>query len=134
MNHWAAKYIGIPWSATGEGPDSFNCWHFFQKVQREQYGVETLTVSTPPTLLGRVKLIADHQERTHWSEVKTPADGDAVLMGRSIHMCHIGVVIEAEPGTLGVLHCLDHSGVVFTPMDRLSQSGWPVTAFYRRTP
>jgi cell wall-associated NlpC family hydrolase len=39
MSHWASKYIGVPWSPYGTGPDSYNCWGLVSHVLRTHFGV-----------------------------------------------------------------------------------------------
>ena len=59
-----------------------------------------------------------------------PEDGDAVLMGTGLAgPRHIGVYIGVDGG--GVLHAVEHSGVIYTPFERLAASGWTRTWVYR---
>ena len=38
MPHFANKYIGRPWVAGAQGPDSFDCWGFVRYVLKHEYG------------------------------------------------------------------------------------------------
>ena len=38
MTHFANKYIGCPWVAGAQGPDSFDCWGFVRFVLLHEYG------------------------------------------------------------------------------------------------
>lgn len=60
--HWAIQYLGCPWSATGEGPDSFNCWNFVRFVQARHFGRELPAIPFPEEMLDRAKLFRDHDD------------------------------------------------------------------------
>jgi cell wall-associated NlpC family hydrolase len=131
MSHWASDYIGGSWKFGATGPDAYDCWGFVRTVQRERYGIHMPAVEVPATWRAANELINSHDERIHWQKVDQPKDGDLVLMARSRRPVHIGVVIRAD-GRLGVLHCIQPSGVVFSSMLSLPSVGWGSLTFYRR--
>ena len=53
-----------------------------------------------------------------WQPVDAPQEGDAVLMSKGRHVCHIGIWVVVNGGA--VLHSIEKSGVV---LSRVSQSG-----------
>jgi hypothetical protein len=135
-SHWADRYLGEPWVA-----GSHDCWLFARRVWSERFGwhVPALEVDALDRLAS-LRAFAEHHEYRHWAAVDAPAstlcEGDACLMGKSHRASHIGVVIQI-PGAgsgcsgLGVLHCLQGSGVVFTPHERLCVLGLRAIAHYR---
>ncbi len=48
MTHFANKYIGLPWVAGAQGPDSFDCWGFARYVLKHEYGHDVPQVTTNP--------------------------------------------------------------------------------------
>jgi cell wall-associated NlpC family hydrolase len=131
MTHWAISLIGKPWKFGAEGPDEFDCFGFVKHVQRIQYGVELPSLSVPSTWDGIRETFAAEQERLKWTFVKTPVDGDVVMMARNRMPIHIGVFVAANH-TVGVLHCFQPSGVVFQIPQSLRNSGWGGLSYYRR--
>jgi hypothetical protein len=63
--------------------------------------------------------------------VDDPREGDLVLMARNRRPVHIGVMVQAN-GHLGVLHCMEPSGVVFSSIGGLVAVGWGTLTYYRR--
>ena len=54
MTHFANKYIGRPWVAGAQGPDSFDCWGFARWVLKHEYGVDVPPVNVNPDNLRSV--------------------------------------------------------------------------------
>ena len=127
--HWASHYIGLPWSARGEGPDSFHCWAFVRHIQREHFGRTLPEIPNPEDLLALARAFRDHPERRRWALVGEAADGDCVLMRQARYPVHVGVWLDADGG--GVLHCCGDCGVVFQPPGALALNGWRIEGFYR---
>ena len=127
--HWATEYIGLPWSPHGEGPDSFHCWAFFCRVQRDHFDREMPQVPNPEDLLAMARRFRDHPERRRWMPVDRPAEGDGVLMGQARYPVHVGVWLDVDGG--GVLHCFEGCGVVFQRVAALALNGWKVEGYYR---
>jgi hypothetical protein len=115
-----AQYIGIPWQAGAQGPESYDCWAFFRHIQAEHFGIETPVVIAPDIDDHRalVDLFARHSERGRWLRTGTTTHGCAVLIHWPLH---IGVWLNVDDG--GVLHCLRGAGVVFTKDSAWASSG-----------
>ena len=121
--HWAERYIGMPWT-----PQS-NCWHFCARVWSEVFGIAVPLVDIDGAdARAARRAFASSAEDAGWYLVKTPAEGDAVLMAQGARPCHVGIWLNLD----GVLHCIEHSGVVFTPGTRLSEIGYRIFGIYRR--
>jgi len=117
MAHWAEALIGLPWVA-GER----DCWSFFRDVQAQQYGRAVPAVALADySAQALIRAVAGHPERARWAQVAQPADGDAVLMGRSSRPGHVGVWVQ----DLGrVLHCAEGAGVLCQDVASLRLNGW----------
>ena len=57
-------------------------------------------------------------------------DGDCVLLSGTQSFSHIGVILKVN-GSVGVIHCLKGSGVVFEEYSKLFQMGWRQRKLYR---
>ena len=118
------EYIGLPWKI-----DSLNCWSFFQKVQRERFGRETLDIPFKSyEHIGVMREFKNSPERLKWVETNEPKDGDAVLMSENKRPHHVGVWINN-----GVLHCVEKVGVIFTNLQQLRRMRWNVLGYYTWT-
>jgi hypothetical protein len=118
------QYIGMPWEAGAQGPETFDCMAFFRHVQGQHFGVDMPQIIAPdyenPEVL--TALFKHHDERQRWSKIGAPKHGCAVLVHRPMH---IGTWLDIDGG--GVLHCVRASGVIFS-----SDSSWPVSGFGRK--
>ena len=132
---WAETYIGIPWSATGEGPETYHCWAFVRHIQKEHFGRTLPAIPNPEDVLAIARGFRDHPERRRWNLVKEPADGDCALMRQARYPIHVGVWldVDAKGNECGILHCSQEAGVAFQSLNSLSLNGWSVEGFYRFT-
>lgn len=146
MTHWAESYIGIPWSADGEGPArgedggtpdretwSFHCWAFVCHVQYRHFGRELPAIPNPEDLLSIARGFRNHPERKRWDLVECPKEGDCVLMRQARYPIHVGIWVDVDAkGTeCGILHCAQEAGVAFQSLSSLLANGWRVEGFYR---
>lgn len=127
--HWAASYIGIPWSKDGTGPDSYHCWSFVRAIERVHFGRELPEIPNPGDLLGIARLFRDHPEHARWERVGNPVEGDVVQMRAARYPIHVGLWVGDARG--GVLHCAQGSGVVYQRLAALAANGWRVEGYYR---
>ncbi|WP_320055755.1 hypothetical protein [Desulfuromonas thiophila] len=127
MSHWALKYIGQPWT-----PEC-NCYEWFRRITREQFGRDLPPIGLPPDHLARraariMSAAADSLFGYH--PTAHPTEGDAVFLssnGRTSH--HIGMVIF--PGRkMQVLHALDGLGVVVSDLPALRANGLSIQGFW----
>lgn len=132
MTHWATEYIGCPWQYGAEGPESYDCWGFVRTVQSKHFDVTLPPIPEYHSWREANELIRTHYERDKWTRVTAPKEGDLVLMCRNRLPVHIGVVISAND-RLGILHCIQQSGVVYNTLPSLRSNGWGGVMFYRRS-
>lgn len=130
MSHWATGYIGISWEYGAQGPDSYDCWNFVRHVQKTRFSIDV------PVILYTDQRDVSHQlqhnaELDRWTQTDSPIEGDIVMMARAKIPAHVGVWIKAN-GHEGILHCLQHVGVVFTRENAIRSHGWGQLKFYRR--
>lgn len=97
LNHWARKYIMIPFRP-------YNCAAFVEFVLKDHFKCEMVF---PQTTLNRNKDIELIKQFTlTLKRTDTPEDGDIVLMDGYREACHVGVYADIN----GVGHVL-HSDV-----------------------
>lgn len=130
MTHWAEPYLGTPWVA-----GTSDCWHFARRVWAERFGwdVPPVPVDAADPRAAR-RAFAVGYEGTGWAPVTgvcAPAEGNAVLMAKGRWPCHVGVLVDLPEGP-AVLHCVEGSGVIVTPLSRLGDLGFRVAGIYRR--
>ena len=119
-----AEYIGIPWEAGAQGPNSYDCMAFFRFIQQKHFNIEVATIIAPDYENGEelAELFSTNPERARWEKIKQPFHGCAALVHRPMH---IGVWLDIDGG--GVLHCTRGIGVIFT-----SDSSWHVSGYGRK--
>lgn len=116
------QYLGDAW-VHGE----HDCWGFFRRVQREQFGRDVPVIDVDAfNLRDCIHAFTGNIERTRWAEVSDPQNGDAVLMSQSQRPTHVGVWVDGA-----VLHCVRGSGVVYTSLATLRNFPYNVLGFYR---
>lgn len=119
---WANEYIGQEW-VYGE----HDCWAFFRKVQKEKFNRDVPIIDVDAfNTMACVKAFLNHGERQNWYEVKTAQNGDAVLMSQSKLPTHVGIWVDGA-----ILHCVRHTGVVYTPEIKLKSMAYNITGIYR---
>jgi len=124
--HWAVDYIGREWVSGAQGPDTFDCWGFLRYVQRERFGINIPVVDLDD-VDPRIALRAFNGNR-QWLRVSSPQEGDCVRLSYSTDP-HVGVWIDADGG--GLLHCVEHTGVIFNNLSALRLNGWKRIKYYR---
>ena len=128
MTHWAAAYIGTPWVA-GES----DCWSFLRTVYRARFGHDVPPVPVDPCSPRAARhAFGEAPEASGWQAVTEPVEGDAVLMAKGRHPCHVGVWIT-PPGGPAILHSVERAGVIATPAHRLADTGFRLVSLHRRT-
>lgn len=121
--HWAEPLLGTPWV-----PGISDCWSFARRVWKERFGriVEPLPVD-PADHRAAARLLEGAAGRG-WIATGAPVEGDAVLMSAGRRPCHVGIWLA--PGR--VLHSIERSGVICTPVARLPDLGYRIAACLRR--
>lgn len=130
MPHFANKYIGRPWVAGAQGPNSFDCWGLVRYVLKHEYGHDVPQVNVNPECLRDVlQAFRRNLAFTAFVEVPYPRDGDVVLMRQAKNPVHAGIWLDVDGG--GVLHCCRNSGVVFQNVPSLNATGWFLHSYYQ---
>jgi hypothetical protein len=125
--------IGSPWIAGARGPEAYDCWGLFLEVQRTQFNRELPEIPVDALNVKEVlHAFSHHPERQRWQKVKQPVEGDAILMRQARYPVHIGVWLDIDSG--GVLHAVQHAGVVYQTPKALEAHGWRIEGNYSFQP
>lgn len=122
----ADQYIGLPWSQDGNGPDEWNCWNLLRHLLRKYFNKNIPLIG----LEDSEQLRAMYKERLNsgaWVRGDNPAHGRAVLLKGGMHP-HVGLYLDIDGG--GVIHSLEGSKVVFTPLGALRMLGFGKIEYY----
>jgi cell wall-associated NlpC family hydrolase len=119
---WAARWVGVPWAADGQG-----CWRLACQVWRTEFGWNVPDVPVAADPRAERRALAAGCASGDWVPVLTARDGDAVLMAARREPCHVGVYVA--PGR--VLHAVRGEGAVCVPLARLPVQGFRVVGFWR---
>lgn len=128
MNHWSARYIGLPY-AHGEA----DCARLVCRVRSEIFGRPAPTPAEEgraASAYGRAQQITDVLADFAYP-VAVAEDGDIVLMYARARPSHVGVycLVDGEPA---VLHAMERPGqVVLTRLRDLPRLMLRVEGFYR---
>lgn len=131
--HWTRPFIGYGYAADGDGPDDYNCWHFFRLVERVRFGRDIPALLVPQGLVAQLKAFRDRPDAFGWQKIvkpAKPASGDPVLMSHRDRPHHIGVYVDDVQGG-AVLHCVEGRGSVLSTLFVLDTFAWNITGIYR---
>lgn len=121
VGHWVGRWLGRPWV-----PGQSDCWSFAREVWAAEFGRRVPPLPVDPADL-RACARALTAGAANWLPADPPAEGDGVLMARGKHPCHVGVWVAPDR----VLHAIEGTGVICTPVARLGAMGWRVAALLR---
>lgn len=125
--HWAARYIGLPWT-----PGHSDCWSFARRVWAERFGWDVPPLIIDPQNPRAVRqALAENPVDQGWTAIPDPVEGSAVLMGQGLRPCHVGIWITPEAGA-GILHSIEVAGVIFSSSGRLAGLGYRIHGFWHR--
>ena len=130
---WYEKYVGKPWAARPEPPESFNCGELLRHTHLEKFGTETIGIranalnlrecveNMRPEIFGLRPL----------AEGEKIKDFDCVFFGRaSKYEDHCGLAANTPDGLL-ILHCLQNCGVVLESPAEAKARGFQRLIYYR---
>jgi hypothetical protein len=150
---WYDAYIGKPWSATPNPPESFCCGELVRYVMRERCGIDMpLLLADPNNLrscvcdLGeprRYGLIAIKSQQLHVYHFDPDAafggfqhsdfsirQYDVAFLCRAERQDHVGIAVDTADGLL-IMHCQQRSGVILDSPAELLGTGIRKIMWYR---
>lgn len=124
--HWCTPFIGLPYQRGAQGPEAWDCWSFFRRVQRERYGRELPLLPSPEGLRQIARAMPVWAGQFGWRVTTAPIDGDAVFLCRLRDPTHIGVWLADLKATL---HCCE-GGSVLHDARHLAAAQWRVRGYF----
>lgn len=131
MSHWCENYVGKPWRVGARGPEAFDCFGLVWHVYKHHFGIELPTFAevNNPDVRAVMAAISKEEQGPDWQRIKIPVDGCAVGLSTTRLFHHVGVYLAIDGGHL--LHALDKSNVILTPILRLQREGWQRVEFFK---
>jgi cell wall-associated NlpC family hydrolase len=105
-----------------------DCWGLLRYFYREEYGIDLLEYAVCPSYLE----VSDKRVMEllqGWREVEIPQEGDAVALGNTGNVSHVGVYVIAKVPS--ILHIGVKSTSHLDPLRFMYRNGWTLQKFYR---
>ena len=132
--NWWLAYLGKPWAAVPNPPESYTCGELVRAVHLDLCGIDSPPIpvtnagsraqclrAMQPTLFGLEPLALTIEPRAL----------DVVFLGRRERFGHCGVAVETTEG-LRVLHCPEAAcGVTLDSLLELRFAGFPNARWFR---
>lgn len=131
---WWNRYLGKPWSAVPNPPESYNCGELTRAVHHELCGIDTppIPVTNAGSRLQCLRAMCPELFGLEaLKENVVPRTLDVAFLGRNGRLAHCGVAVETDEG-LKVLHCPEAPcGVVLDSIPELRLAGFPQIRWFR---
>lgn len=132
MNPWYESYIGKPWQAVPDPPDSFTCGELVRYIHKQLLGINCPEILAD-ALNTRSCVRAMQPERYNLRQLEAqerPVEFDVVFLMRASMQDHVGIGVNTLDG-LQILHCLQGAGVILNTMADLRGFGFRGQQWYR---
>jgi hypothetical protein len=128
---WWEKYIGKPWAAQAEPPQSFNCGELVRYVLKTRLNVEVKPIYADPRYLRQcIQNLSSPDAYDMHPVIDAAMPYDLVFMARHALRDHIGIAVDFD-GSLIVLHCQQGNGVTWDTESSLRAEGFRRIDWYR---
>lgn len=118
---WHEAYLGRPWAAVPQPPQSYTCGELVRAVHRDFFGIDSppIPVADAGDLKACVK--AMRPERYGLQPLapgRSPREMDVLFFVKARLRDHCGIAVRTANG-LWVLHCQQQAGVILSPLVEL---------------
>lgn len=127
---WYERYLGVPWAAVPNPPESYNCGELCRTALRDWTGIDAPMIAVPDASILRDTLKAMRPELYDLVPVSEPQSLDIVWMCRRIMFDHVGIGVETAEGLL-VMHCRPGGDVHLDSPTTLLHTGFSELRWYR---
>lgn len=124
--HWATPFVGWAYERGAQGPDLWDCWSFFRRVEVDHFGRDIPILPTPATWREIINSFPTWAAEYGWREATSPRDGDAVFLAKLREPTHVGVWVA---DLKAVLHCAE-GGSVLHDARHLTLAGWRIRGYF----
>jgi len=129
MNHWASKYVGIPYLLGGRDRKGLDCWGLLRLIYLE---VKEIQLPELPGICAQATLgIAHsiHQISTQeWHLLDKPEEACVVAMSQKEILHHVGIWTFSDGGK--IIHCREGCSVVAETVRTLRLRGVRIFQYY----
>ncbi|MDR1660426.1 MAG: hypothetical protein LBR94_08855 [Desulfovibrio sp.] len=135
MGNWHERYLGIPWAAVPEWPESATCGELVRHVFLDLHGIESAPIPVPDAGILRDCIAAmspDGYPLEKLPDGEHPRDFDICFLGKARYLDHVGIGARTADGLL-ILHCMQGAGVVMDSPAELAAMGFTRQRWYRCT-
>lgn len=131
---WYLDYLGKPWKASPNPPDSYNCGELVRSIYFDLFGVKTSAIpvanAQSPLQCARA-MKPEIFDLLPLPENEEPQEFDVCFMGRKTLLGHCGIAAMTNEG-LRILHCPESAcGVTINSPIELNFMGFPYIRWFR---
>lgn len=132
MMKWWEKYVGRPWKANPEPPESYNCGELVRAVLLERAGIDTPAIGVNAAVLRDCvgAMLPSRYGLRPLKKEEDPRELDVAFMVRALREDHVGIAVMSGDG-LKILHCQQGAGVTWDSPAELSGRGVRRINWYR---
>jgi hypothetical protein len=128
---WWEVYIGKPWAAVPNPPQTFTCGELCRWILRDRLGVDTMPVYADAGILRQCVDNLSHPDLYDLYPAEPPLRPyDLAFLIRVKRRDHLGIAVQTSEG-LRILHCQQGVGVVLDSPADLFASGYRRIEWYR---
>lgn len=131
---WFLDYLGKPWKAKPEPPNSYNCGELIRHIYIDLFDKHTsaIPVANAQSALQCARAMQPEIfDLLPIPENDRPQEFDVCFMGRKMLLGHCGIAVGTNEG-LRILHCPEAAcGVTMQSQLELKYSGFPFIRWFR---
>lgn len=131
---WWEKYMGKPWSAIPNPPESYTCGELVRAVMRERCGIIMPEVLANAAVLR--ECVAAMQPARYGlrplRDDECPREYDVAFFIRASLQDHVGIGVDTPDGIV-IMHCQQGVGVTWDTPAELLGTGYRRICWYRHT-
>lgn len=125
-------FLGLPYVAGGDGPESYDCGGLVVALQEALYGRR---LDVPPyareSILGSVRALRAGVVGPEWQEAAEPLDSDLALMSQNADRGphHVGAYVALDGGR--IVHTLQTGrGSIAQRLSTVLRQGWRIWFYH----
>jgi cell wall-associated NlpC family hydrolase len=112
MTAWYEKYLGKPWVAVPNPPESYTCGELVRAVYRDRLGIYMAAILADPMCLRECvqAMTPDRYGLRPLTQEEHPQEYDVVFFRRAKREDHVGIAVQTADGLM-IMHCQQYAGV-----------------------
>ena len=125
---WHEEYLGKPWQANPNPPESFNCGELLRYVYKKHFDYDApILLADALDLRSCVRDVQNIQRYySNMKKVTRAQDFDLAVLWRGIIPDHVGLYAAGS-----ILHCRPNVGVFLDDAFTIESFGWRKIEYYR---